>query len=250
MDLENPPHQITHSSVTTFTVNIPDDLAVIKNPWFIRCHFRFSCAMPLDVLIVPHEEWSDDKNEDGGLDQLIPSPRAAWVFDDNRLSLKWPSWSSEVITHTQSSPHTVMASLPLQQQLTSRDVHEIKNLEGALGFDPWRNQYVISRLFYRSYMVLEDEDTSEQSFEGDNWHEGLGHSWKITDNLTYAIKPATQPIYMRGAFYWCTDGKLNLDMILWFNLYDEKFGLAGKLCLVHTANEETFSIWQLVDDGL
>uniref|UniRef100_A0A0E0P884 Uncharacterized protein n=1 Tax=Oryza rufipogon TaxID=4529 RepID=A0A0E0P884_ORYRU len=159
-----------------------------------------------------------------------------------------------IFDHRQSSPRTVTASLPFSNNrlatdefvtlsLGIRDVHEIKNPTGALSFDPWRNWYFVAKYFYRSYMVLEDEDTCEQSFQGDNWHE-------ITDNLTYVISPAARPVCMRRAFYWCADGKFNLDMILQFSLYDEKFRLElfplGSTMVTLWNWQE---IWQLVDEG-
>ncbi|KAF0931933.1 hypothetical protein E2562_007117 [Oryza meyeriana var. granulata] len=92
----------------------------------------------------------------------------------------------------------------------------------------------------------------------------VSNPWQITDNPPHAICPAARPVFMRGAFYWCADGKLDLDVILRFSLHDGKFGLvpfppgchrgdlaelAGKLCFVHAANEDIFGIWQLADDG-
>lgn len=265
-------------------------LAATKNDWFVCRHLKFSRAMPPDVLIVPREECSDDEDEEIGLSNEISFYRLreplSKDIDDTKVELMLEAVQPEVITHTILATHCdglvaiatatdqVYVSNPATKEfvtlpLGSHDVREIKIPSAAIGFDPWRNQYVIVRYIYRNYMVLEDEDTGERSFEYDIGHEvftlGLGHSWEITDNPPLAICPFARPVCMRGAFYWCTDGMLNEYMILRFNLYDEKFGmlpfppgchhgdlaeLFGKLCFVHAANVDTICIWQLVDDKL
>uniref|UniRef100_A0A0E0P885 F-box associated beta-propeller type 3 domain-containing protein n=1 Tax=Oryza rufipogon TaxID=4529 RepID=A0A0E0P885_ORYRU len=225
-------------------------LAATKNDWFVCRHLKFSRAMPPDVLIVPREECSDDEDEEIGLSNEISFYRLreplSKDIDDTKVELMLEAVQPEVITHTILATHCdglvaiatatdqVYVSNPATKEfvtlpLGSHDVREIKIPSAAIGFDPWRNQYVIVRYFYRNYMVLEDEDTGERSFEYDIGHEvftlGLGHSWEITDNPPLAICPFARPVCMRGAFYWCTDGMLNEYMILCFNLYDEKFGM-------------------------
>uniref|UniRef100_A0A0E0KPR7 F-box associated beta-propeller type 3 domain-containing protein n=1 Tax=Oryza punctata TaxID=4537 RepID=A0A0E0KPR7_ORYPU len=205
-------------------------LAATKNDWFVCHHLKFSRAMPPDVLIVPRQECSDDEDEEIGLSNEINFYRLheplGIDIDDIKVELMLEAVQPEVITHTSLPTHCdglvaiatttdqVYISNPATKEfvtlpLGSHDVCEIKSPSAALGFNPRRNRYVIARYFYRNYMVFEDEDTCEQSFEYYIGHKvftlGLGHSWDITDNPPHAICPFARPICMRGAFYcWQT----------------------------------------------
>uniref|UniRef100_A0A0D9W448 F-box associated beta-propeller type 3 domain-containing protein n=1 Tax=Leersia perrieri TaxID=77586 RepID=A0A0D9W448_9ORYZ len=261
-----------------------------ETPWFVLRHLKFSRAMPPDVLVVPRDDCSDDEDEEIPISDEINLYRLREPlgkhFDVTRPELMLEAVCPEVIPHDILPTHCdglvaiatatdqVFVLNPATKEfvtlpLGSHDVREVKSPAAALGFDPWRNRYVVARYFYQSYMVSEDEVTGELTFEYDIGHEvltlGEGHSWKKTEDPPHAIQANSRPVCVGGAFYWCTrDLQLDVDVILRFNLCDEKFSLvpfplgcykgelaelAGKLCFVHTVSEETFAFWQLVGDG-
>ncbi|KAF8776711.1 hypothetical protein HU200_003442 [Digitaria exilis] len=152
----------------------------------------------------------------------------------------------------------------------------------AIGFDRWRNSYVVARYFYRKYGGAttfddEDDDTGESASSSpedyDIGHEVFtlgsgddGGSWEVTDDPPGAIG-VQAPICTRRGFYWHS-GMPN-PRLLRFGLKDRSSevvarpptagewspldGMAvmddGKLCYLHTATEaSSLHVWTANDD--
>jgi F-box interacting protein len=153
--------------------------------------------------------------------------------------------------------------------LGTPDARIIKEPSAALGFDASRNQYIISRYFYRHY----DIDYFGGVLDYEIGHEVFmlgGDSWELTDAPPDSIGH-TRPVFIHGAFYWGTCGldDLQSDVLVRFSLRERNFDvvpcppgfayddsldrladLDDKLCYVNNVSETTFDVWQLDDDGI
>jgi F-box interacting protein len=153
------------------------------------------------------------------------------------------------------------------------DVDYTKHPSAAIGFDRWRNQYVVARYFYRRWIWSYDKsrtpDTSLINY--DIGHEVFilgGDSWEPTVDPPHAIG-GTPPVCTGDAFYWVCEAAEDPrpSSLLRFSLRDRTFSkvpcppdfgyhpavdhlaeLDGKLCHVNNcASLTTFDVWQLAD---
>jgi F-box interacting protein len=142
----------------------------------------------------------------------------------------------------------------------------------AIGFDRWRNSYVVARYFYRTLgEVSYDEDTGVKlgHLDYDIGHEvftlGADCDWEFTQDPPHAVD-IQRPICTRRAFYWHAD--MPEQRLMRFGLRDRKFDvvpcppavgwttmdamteLDGKLCYVHAAADASFEVWLADEDAL
>nr|CAB3466297.1 unnamed protein product [Digitaria exilis] len=201
----------------------------------------------------------------------------AWTKDTGHVNL---SHCDGLVTITTTSTDRVFVCNPATQEFIKlpRGTHnaEVDYYARrrrilplvAIGFDQWRNSYVVARYFYRRYggaTTFDDEDDTGESASSspedyDIGHEvftlgsGDGGSWEVTDDPPGAIG-VEAPICTRRGFYWHS-GMPN-PRLLRFGLKDRAFevvarpptagewspfdGMAvmddGKLCYLHTATE-------------
>ncbi|CAL4905673.1 unnamed protein product [Urochloa decumbens] len=140
----------------------------------------------------------------------------------------------------------------------------------ALGFDQWRNRYVVARYFYRTYSerpfvtgAAQDHDVGHEVFTLGG---GGAGSWELTQDPPHAVG-VQRPICTRRAFYWHADEPQ--PRLMRFGLQDRAFDLVprpptgwnpiddmaglddGKqLCYVHAAAAAAaFQVWMADDDG-
>ncbi|KAF8776714.1 hypothetical protein HU200_003446 [Digitaria exilis] len=145
----------------------------------------------------------------------------------------------------------------------------------SIGFDRWRNSYIVARYFYRRYgktTTFDDEATGEPLSW---WDYDIGHevftlgsedgSWEFTDDPPGAIG-VQAPICTRRGFYWHSG--MPKPRLLRFGLKDRAFEVVarpttgkwnpldgravmddGKLCYLHTATEaSSLHVWTANDD--
>ncbi|KAF8758190.1 hypothetical protein HU200_010638 [Digitaria exilis] len=223
---------------------------------------------------------------------LLPPPGpTTTVFDTGHVNL---SHCDGLVTITTTSTDRVFVCNPATQEFIKlpRGTHnaEVDYYARrrrilplvAIGFDRWRNSYVVARYFYRKYGGAttfddEDDDTGESASSSpedyDIGHEVFtlgsgddGGSWEVTDDPPGAIG-IQAPICTRRGFYWHS-GMPN-TRLLCFGLKDRSFevvarpptagewspldGMAvmddGKLCYLHTATEaSSLHVWTANDD--
>ncbi|WVZ99335.1 hypothetical protein U9M48_044656 [Paspalum notatum var. saurae] len=136
----------------------------------------------------------------------------------------------------------------------------------ALGFDQWRNAYVVGRCFYRKFELDASYEIGHELFMLGSG--GSDSRWELTQDPPYAVEDHW-PICTRQAFYWhprapapeqlmrfslqqrvfdmvskppAPDGFGTLDL-------DEMTELDGKLCYVHAVEDASFKFW-LADETL
>jgi F-box interacting protein len=141
----------------------------------------------------------------------------------------------------------------------------------AVGFDPWRNRYVVVRCFYcKSHNDPPVYNIGHEIFTLDT---GAGDGWQRMQDPSRAISPGGRrpaACTRGGSFYWFINESQPCEL-LWFNLRDEAFDavpsslgctawhnddrlsdLAGELCYVHHVRTSvaTHEVWMAaaVDD--
>nr|CAB3466298.1 unnamed protein product [Digitaria exilis] len=182
---------------------------------FVRRHRDLSRARPpLSVLAIPRECDPDDRHAtstDITFHRLVlPPPGQMATEADLVLHKTWHEGITRAIypTHCDglvaiatatdkvfvSNPATgEFAALPLCTHNAELDHGVAKAVPVALGFDQWRNSYVVARYFYWTYgETTFDEATDEWVQDGDYdiGHEvftlggggGGGSSWELTDD--------------------------------------------------------------------
>jgi len=129
----------------------------------------------------------------------------------------------------------------------------------ALGFDRWRNRYVVARYFYRTYGGGQDDVGHEVFALGAG-----GDSWELTQDPPHAVG-VQRPMCTRWAFYWHANEPE--PRLMRFGLRDRAFAVVrrpptgwntgddmaelqdgNKLCYVHAAAEASFQVWLADDD--
>ncbi|KAF8758189.1 hypothetical protein HU200_010637 [Digitaria exilis] len=266
---------------------------------FVRRHRDLSRARPpSSVLAIPRECDPDDRHAtstDITFHRLVlPPPGQMATEADVILHKTWHEGITRAIypTHCDglvaiatatdkvfvSNPATgEFAALPLCTHNAELDHGVAKAVPVALGFDKWRNSYVVARYFYRTYgETTFDEATDEWVQDGDYdiGHEvftlgggggGGGPSWELTDDPPHAIE-FQSPICTWRGFYWYSDMP-KLRLMRFGGLRDRKFEVVprpptpgwshldsmatmdGKLCYVHAAADASFFQLWIADDG-
>jgi F-box interacting protein len=140
----------------------------------------------------------------------------------------------------------------------------------AIGYDQWRNSYVVARYFYRMYGVEFYDKVTGKSLQDydDIGHEvftlGQGRGWEATQDPPHAIG-IQRPICTRRAFYWHSSRPK--PVLMRFGLKDRSFDvvshpptgwtilddmteLKGKLCYAHQLVGEmtSYQIWLADED--
>ncbi|RLN30546.1 putative F-box protein [Panicum miliaceum] len=245
-------------------------------------------APPPAVVVIPREVDPDDDQATSAEISfhrlLLPPPGRTIADADLMLEKAWPGGITRFIfpTHCDglvavaTNTETVFVCNPATREFValppgSRNA-ELDHLENmalpvALGFDQWRNSYVVARYFYRTYgRISYDEATGECSQDYDIGHEvftlgaaggGGGCAWELTQDPPHAVGIA-RPICTRRAFYWHSE--VPRSRLMRFGLQDRAFDvvahpptgwsplddmteLDGKLCYVHAAAAASFQVW-------
>ncbi|KAL6622503.1 hypothetical protein ACP70R_032382 [Stipagrostis hirtigluma subsp. patula] len=268
--------------------------AGIADPAFVRRHLQLSRARrPPTALAIAREVDTDDGFATSGEISfhrllLLPGPAAAPQTAELMLDKAWPEGITRLIspahcdglvavaTPTDSvfvcNPATgeFVALPPATHNAETDHRDELLVPPVALGFDQWRNRYVIARYFYRRYgEIFFDEETGEYTQDYDIGHEvftlGAGGSWERTEDPPHAVGPQ-RPMRTRRAFYWHAD--VPRPRLLRFGLQDRTFDVVprpptgwnsvdamtelddGKLlCYVHAAGDASFQVWLADDDA-
>lgn len=257
--------------------------AAIADPVFVRRHLELSRARPPSMLVIPRKNGIDEGelSEDISFHRLRPGQAPGTVEAELMLekvctegiTCKILPTHCDGLIAVATTRDQVFVCNPVTQEfvqlpLGSRDVDDVRAPAAALGFDPWRNRYVVSRYFYRRYEIIVDEITGEEKLDYDIGHEVFtlgGDNWEPTVDPPHAIAPA-RPICTPGAFYWCAD-RVSPNALLRFSLRDESFDvvpcppgadsdilvdhltvLDGKLCYVLVATDTAMDVW-MADDG-
>ncbi|CAN6361459.1 unnamed protein product [Urochloa humidicola] len=228
--------------------------AAIAGAAFVRCHLELSRARP-SVLAIPREV---DATGDGGHATsteisfhrlpLLPPAAPSTITDAELIFEKsWPEGITRRIIPTHcdglvaiaTATDTVFVCNPTTREFVALPPGTHNELLGhgdmppvmpvALGFDQWRNRYVLSRFFYEKQgEVYFDEATGEWTQKYAIGHEvftlggGSSGSWEITQDPPYAIG-IQSPICTRRAFYWQSCGPK--PRLMRFSLKDRTFAV-------------------------
>ncbi|CAN6348193.1 unnamed protein product [Urochloa humidicola] len=267
----------------------------IAGATFVRRHLELSRARPPSLLAVPREiDPSDDyaTSTTISLHRLppLPPPPPGTIIDTELIFEKaWTDGITRLISLTHCHGLVAIATatdrvfvcnqatgefiaLPLGSHNAELEDREMLVPPVALGFDRWRNCYVVGRYFYRAYgKVTYNDVTGEYSQDYDIGHDVLtlatvagGSSWELTEDPPHAAG-IQSPICTRRAFYW--HSYVPKPRLMRFSLKDRTFAvvprppagsdplgldemteLDGKLCYVHAATEASFQVW-MADDG-
>ncbi|KAJ1263763.1 hypothetical protein BS78_09G211600 [Paspalum vaginatum] len=261
--------------------------AGIASAAFVRRHLELSRQRrPLSVLSSPRGQNIDFKNVLATSEEisfhrlLLPPPgRAApaqGVTDADLIFEK--AWPGEGITYRIHPKHCdglvavatttdrvfvcnpatrEFVALPLGSHNAQFDCNKVPQV--ALGFDRWRNAYVVGRCFYRKFELDASYDIGHEVFMLGS---GDGDSrWELTQDQPYAVE-GHSPMCTRQAFYWhpCAPAPEQLmrfslqhrtfDMVSkppapdGFNAaFDDTTELDGKLCYVHAVEDASFKFW-------
>nr|TKW29229.1 hypothetical protein SEVIR_3G382300v2 [Setaria viridis] len=224
----------------------------------------------LELEVDPHDAYATTSGEISFHRLLLPPPEQALGTIGTELIFEkaWPEGITRRIIPTHcdglvaiatATDHRVFVCNP-----ATRD--EMLVLPVALGFDQWRNRYLVARYFYRNFgEVSFDEATGEWSQDCTVGHEvftlGGGDSWEATECPPHAAG-VQRPVCTRQAFYWHA---VEEPLLIWFGLRDRTFAvvprpparwsphddmadLDGRLCNAHAGAEAAaFHVW-LADD--
>ncbi|CAN6334587.1 unnamed protein product [Urochloa humidicola] len=272
--------------------------AGISGAAFIRRHLELSRTRPPSVLAIPrHSDPLDDRATSSEISfhrlTLPPPPGRATpdiVHSELMLEKTWTEGITCLILPTHCDGLVAIATvtdrvfvcnpatrefvaLPLGTHSAELEHSEDLVPRVALGYDQWRNCYVVARYFYRTYgePAFVDEVTGEYHAAQDHdiGHEvftlGGGESWEVTQDPPFAVG-VQRPICTRRAFYWHADEPQ--PRLMRFGLQDRAFDLVprpptgwntaddmagldeGKqLCYVHAIAEASFEVWMADEDG-
>jgi F-box interacting protein len=270
--------------------------ARMEDTGFIRRHSDFSRASPPSMLVVRacrNASLGDDDVEilgDVTFYRLRPGQKPGDFEAKAELLLEkapaCPPESGDVtdVIHTThcdglvavaTTTNQVFVCNPATKELVALPIGSgnlnldyAKHPSAAIGFDRWRNQYVVSRYFYRRLSY--DDSRCNCKLDYDIGHEVFtlgGDSWELTADPPHAIG-GTPPVCTGDAFYWVCEAAEDPrpSSLLRFSLRDRTFDpvpcppnfgyhpaidhlaeLDGKLCYVNSASLTTFDVWQLAD---
>nr|CAB3462453.1 unnamed protein product [Digitaria exilis] len=265
--------------------------AGIAGAAFVRRHRDLSRARPpSSVLIVPREydrlEYRPRATTTTEISfhhrLVLPSPPGGQHMAteaeaaDLMLDKAWPDGITNVIfpTHCDglvaisTATDRVLVCNPATRELVALPLgtHNAE-LDGdgepnavpvAIGFDTWRNSYVVARYyFYRMYgeMVVGGDAPGEWSQDYDIGHEvftlgsgdGDGGSWEVTDHPPDAIGAQRPICRRRGVFEVVAYPPTGA-----WRPFDEMADLDDvKLCYIHAVADASFHVWMAEeeDDG-
>jgi F-box interacting protein len=268
--------------------------AGIAGAAFVRRHLELSRATPLpSVLVIPREVDADDNQATSteiSFHRLpLPPPGRTATGADLVFEKAWPGGITRIIHPTHCDGLVAIATttdrvfvcnpatrefvaLPPGSHNAEMDARDLLLAPPvALGFDQWRNRYVVARYFYRTYGERSlDEVTDQWSLRDyDIGHEvftlggGSGSSWELTEDPPHPVGVAQQPMCTRRAFYWHADEPQ--PQLLRFGLQHRTFDVVhrpptawntstfndmtdledGTLCYVHAA--AAFQVWMAND---
>nr|TKW29228.1 hypothetical protein SEVIR_3G382200v2 [Setaria viridis] len=263
--------------------------AGITGASFVRRHLELSRTRPPSVLAVPREvDPLDDYATSTEISfhrlMLPPAPAPGTTETELIFEKAWPEGITRRIAPTHCDGLVAIATatdrvfvcnpatgefvaLPLGRHNAELQDRDLLVPPVALGFDRWRNCYVVGRYFYRAYGEKSFNNvTGEYSQDYDIGHEvftiGAG-SWELTQDPPHAVG-ILMPMCTRRAFYWHSD--VPKPRLMRFSLQGRTFAvvsrppvgrdhlsvhemvdLDGKLCYVHAAAEASFHVW-LADD--
>ncbi|KAF7002262.1 hypothetical protein CFC21_017769 [Triticum aestivum] len=268
--------------------------ALIECGDFVSHHRNRSRASRPSILVIPRKNGIEDEEEfsdDISFYRLAPGQAPDTFEDEAELMLeKACPPEAEGITNVIYPMHCdglvaiatgtdqVFLCNPATKEFVALplgtpdvDIHRMRPPSAAIGYDQWKNQYVVARYFYRRRCYKKpsgklDYDIGHEVFTlGNNsW------SWEATADPPHAIGD-TPPVCTRDAIYWGCDGSEDPrpSSLMRFSLRYRTFDLVpcpprfaynsgiehladlgGKLCHVNIATSETaFDVWQLADDG-
>ncbi|KAJ1284564.1 hypothetical protein BS78_03G214200 [Paspalum vaginatum] len=261
-------------------------------------HLELSRKRPRSVLIIPHRQQIGVDDDQATTEEIsfhrlsLPPGPVQGMADADLLFEK--AWPGEGITCLISTAHCdglvavatttdrVFVCNPATREFVALP-HGSHNaqVDGecgerpiptvALGFDQWRNRYIVARYFYRAYgEVSYNEATDEYYYSQDydighevfmlgsaSGSDGASCCWELTQDPPHAVG-CQRPICTRQAFYWHSDvpkprlmrfglQHRTFDVVsrplAGYNTLDEMAELDGKLCYVHAAAEASFQVW-------
>ncbi|XP_022681047.1 F-box/LRR-repeat/kelch-repeat protein At1g09650-like [Setaria italica] len=259
--------------------------AGIASAAFVRRHLELSRASPPSVLAIPRK--TDRFDERATSSEIsfhrlpLPPPGQAQGILHWELLLEkaWPEGITCLILPAHCDGLVAIATVTDRVFVCNPATREFlalplgsHNAEVALGFDRWRNRYVVARYFYRTYgepFVDEVNGEYHAAPDHDVGHEVFtlgGDSWELTQDPPHPVG-VHQPICTRRAFYWHADEpqprlmRFSLqhrafDVVRrpptgWNPGVDDMAGLddGKRLCYVHAAAEASFQVWMADDDG-
>ncbi|CAL4898377.1 unnamed protein product [Urochloa decumbens] len=254
--------------------------AGIAGAVFVRRHLELSRARrPPSVLAIPRVLDLDDRatSSEIGFHRLpLPLPGQAPGILPAELMLEkaWPEGITCLILPAHCDGLVAIATVSDRVFVCNPATREFLVPRVALGYDQWRNRYVVARYFYRTYgePPFVDEVTGEYHAARDHdvGHEvftlggGGGGSWELTQDPPHAVG-VQRPICTRRALYWHADEPQ--PRLMRFGLQDRAFDLVprpptgwnpiddmaglddGKLCYVHAVAAASFQVWMADDDG-
>ncbi|KAF8667492.1 hypothetical protein HU200_052686 [Digitaria exilis] len=267
--------------------------AGIAGAAFVRRHRELSRARPpSSVLAIPRRNINDPNHATTSeiafhrVPLLLPPHAATEAASELVFEMTWPEGITRAVhpTHcdglvaVSTTTDRVFVCIPATREFVALPLGthnaELDHCDSelappvAIGFDTWRNSYVVARYFYRTYGdSFFDDDTGEWAQEYDIGHEVFtlgvagGRSWELTEDPPHAIIGAQRPICTRRAFYW--HSHVPTPRLVRFGLQDRAFQvvarppttggewnplddmaeLDGKLCYVHAAGRSSMSGW-------
>ncbi|XP_004964139.1 putative F-box protein At2g02030 [Setaria italica] len=266
----------------------------IAGATFVRRHLELSHAAPRSVLAIPRRiNRFDDHATSSEISfhrlPLPPPGHAPGILHSELLLEKvWPEGITCLILPAHCDGLVAIATvtdrvfvcnpatteflaLPVGSHNAELDHCDYLVPRVALGFDQWRNRYVVARYFYRIYgEPFVDEVTGEYHGAPDHdvGHEVFtlgGDSWELTQDPPHPVG-VHQPTCTRRAFYWHADEpqprlmRFSLqhrafDVVRrpptgWNPDVDDMAGLddGKRLCYVHAEAEASFQVWMADDD--
>ncbi|CAN6356672.1 unnamed protein product [Urochloa humidicola] len=275
--------------------------AEIADAYFVRRHLELSRARSPSVLAVPREihDPVDDYATSTEISfhrlPLHPPPPGTTITDAGLIFEKsWPESITRRIILTQcdglvaiaTATDTVFMCNPATREFVAlppgthneltlaRHINMPAMLPVALGYDQWRNRYVVARYFYKKHGEESfDEATGEWYQEYYVGHEvftlggGGSGSWEVTEYPTHhAAGIRSRPVSTPRGFYWHAADKPQLvrfglrDMAFhevsrppitgcWNRAGDDVADLDGKLCYVHADTKAgSFHVWLAEED--
>jgi F-box interacting protein len=217
--------------------------ARIEDAAFVRRHRDFSRAAPPSILVTPWKYSIDELSEDITFYCLRPGQTAGGFEARAELLLEKAACPGSITkgihtTHCDglvaiaTTTNRIFVCNPATRELValppgSPDVNYQKYPSAVIGFDRCRNQYVVSRYFYRrrGYGKLSSQ------FDYDIGHEVFtlgGDSWELTVDPPQAIG-GMPPVYTGEAFYRVCEPAAAQDSrsspLLRFSLRDRTFHL-------------------------
>ncbi|KAK3142813.1 hypothetical protein QOZ80_4BG0351940 [Eleusine coracana subsp. coracana] len=261
--------------------------AAVEDPSFVRRHLELSRARTTpSVLVIPRDEDDESESEGVSFHRLVlekdDPADVALMFDKALLPDDHLGMTNAIVpTHCDGlialatptgkvfvcNPATrEFVALPPGTTGSKIDATAV----AIVGYDAWRDKYVVARYFYRRYDQCKQQDAADIGHEIFTLGEEEDSScWMPTADPPHAIGPS-RPICTRNAFYWSTHNRKPKNALLRFGLRDRAFDvvpfppatadfnhsvdnvaeMGGKLCYVNTATNTAFDVWVADDDDV